>query len=60
MNDELWEMAQDEYARQYQAWVVSKPHKESIVENYEKLAKILKKYLDSKNTVKEKDHGVSN
>lgn len=57
LNDELLEMAQDEYARQYQLWLASKPHKESIVDNYEKLQKILKKYLDSKKTDKENGSG---
>lgn len=59
MNEELLKMAQEEYSKQYQSWLTSKPDEDSIISSYEKLAKILKKYQDSHKTDKEKGSGDS-
>ena len=52
MNKELLKMAQEEYTKQYQSWLTSKPDKDSIISSHEKLVEILKKYQNSQEKVK--------
>lgn len=53
MIDKVFEMAQEEYKKQYDEWLKLKPNQKSILDTYEKLKKLAEKY--KKKTDKEKE-----
>lgn len=60
MNEELLKIAQEEFQRQYDNWTSMEPNRDEFYETIKKLEKLLKKYLDSKKTDKEKGSGGRN
>ncbi len=46
MDEKMLNLAQEEYQRQYNAWLRMKPDQKSIIDSYEKLIQIIEKYKE--------------